>query len=271
MTRLQKILRRQRFHANIVLRQNTLATFLYLKLLNILHIRQHLRLVLFDHQVTIRSGTPDLRVAIASLGREFQALESDYPFDGKGLIIDAGGYIGTAACALSRLYPTCTIVTIEPSSRNFKTLLKNTAGIDNIRAIKAALVNDPEKTVIDLMSRGNGEWGFTIIEKPNDHKARFLESVETVRIDDILEMTGHDRVFILKMDIEGGEHAFMTGGRAWLEKVDIFLVELHERIIEGCAEAFETCNEGRTIIRESGGKLMSIADVEEHEERARLA
>jgi len=259
MNKLRKLIRRQIQHARLVFRQNPTRRFFHLKLFNVLGIRRLIPMTLFDTPVVLRSGTPDLRVALASLGREFEPLERNYPNQGEGLIIDAGGYIGTAAMALARIYPQCTIVTIEPSSENFETLAKNVEAFDNIVPIKAAIVADAGEGTMALMSRGNGEWGFTTIETPRDHPATFIERVKTITVDEILERFGHDRVFVLKMDIEGAECDLLKGASAWLDKVDILLVELHERIVAGAAEAFETSNRHRHIIRDSGGKLMSIS------------
>ena len=263
MKKISKITRRQIYHARHILRENSPLTYFYLKLLNIFRIERDVRLMLSKRPVVVRSATPDLRVALANLGREFDILAESHPHEGDALVIDAGGYIGTAAVALSRIYPGCTIVTIEPSSKNFATLQKNIAGIDNIRPVKAALVAEHGKGRIDLMSRGNGEWGFTTIQEPDDHATTFLERVETVTVEDILKRFGYERAHVLKMDIEGGEHAFMSGPNDWLDKVDIFLVELHERIIAGCTDSFERCNLERTIVRQGIGKLISIRKPDE--------
>ncbi len=258
MRKLKKLARRQIHHSRSVLAQNSARRFLYLKLLNTLGIRREISLRLHDTPVIVRSGTPDLRVALASLGKEFEPLARDFASEQEGLIIDAGGYIGTAAMALAKIYPNCTIATIEPSSENYETLVKNIEGFDNIVPIKAALVADAGEGSIDLMSRGNGEWGFTTIEKPMDHPVTFLEQVKAVTVDEILATLGYDRVFVLKMDIEGAERDLMAEASSWLDKVDILLIELHERIVAGCADMFEASNSGRHIIRDSGGKLISI-------------
>jgi FkbM family methyltransferase len=258
MKKLRKIARRQIHHSRSVLKQNSARRFLYLKLLNTLGIRRDVHLRLSDTPIIVRSATPDLRVALASLGKEFEPLAEDFPSEQKGLIIDAGGYIGTAAIALAKIYPNCTIATIEPSSENYRTLLKNIRGFDNIVPIQAALVADGGSESIDLMSRGNGEWGFTTIKKPMDHPVTFLERVKAVTVDDILSSLGFDRVFVLKMDIEGAERDLMADASSWLDRVDILLIELHERIVAGCADMFEASNGDRHIIRDSGGKLISI-------------
>jgi FkbM family methyltransferase len=242
-----------------VLRQNSVFKFLRLKLLNILGVRRDIHLTLFDTPVIVRSGTPDLRVALASLGHEFEYLARRYPSQAEGLIIDAGGYIGTAAMALAKAYPNCAIATIEPASENFETLAKNVKAFDNIVPIKAALVADPGERAINLMSRGNGEWGFTTIATPRDHPVTFLESVNTISVDEILGRLGYERVFVLKMDIEGAEYDLMKRSSTWLSKVDIFLVELHERIVPGSVDAFEACNKDRLVVRDSGGKLISVS------------
>ena len=258
MRKLRKLARRQIHHSRSVLAQNPARRLLYLKLLNTLGIRRDIHLRLSDMPVIVRSATPDLRVALASLGKEFEPLARDFPSRQKGLIIDAGGYIGTAAIALAKIYPNCTIATIEPSSENYQTLIKNIEGLDNIVPIHAALVADDGAASIDLMSRGNGEWGFTTIEKPIDHPVTFLERVKAVTVDEILASLGYDRVFVLKMDIEGAERDLMAKASSWLDKVDILLIELHERIVAGCTEMFERSNRDREIIRDSGGKLISI-------------
>lgn len=72
------------------------------------------------HSVAVRPRTHDLRVALTSLGREFDRLRSLLDPDFDGIIVDAGGYIGSAALRLSDLFPAATIVSIEPRRRPLK-------------------------------------------------------------------------------------------------------------------------------------------------------
>ncbi|MGH1479114.1 MAG: hypothetical protein ACRBM6_10415 [Geminicoccales bacterium] len=76
--------------------------------------------------MTTRSATPDPSGALASFKTEFDVLAEGHPHDGDGLMIDAGGYIGTKAIALTKVYLACTMITIEPSSKNFATQQKIT-------------------------------------------------------------------------------------------------------------------------------------------------
>ena len=65
-----------------------------------------------------------------------------YPRAVEGVIIDAGGYIGTAALTLSELFHKAHILFIEASSANFELLKRNVANSPNIQPIRAALVAD---------------------------------------------------------------------------------------------------------------------------------
>ena len=52
--------------------------------------------------IWVRSATPDLRTAIVNLTEEFDCLNQLLPEGYSGLIVDAGGYIGTAALKSSK-------------------------------------------------------------------------------------------------------------------------------------------------------------------------
>jgi hypothetical protein len=116
--------------------------------------------------ITVRTTTPDLEVAINCLNGEFDRLCAAIPALRHRLIIDAGGYIGTAAIAFARRYPNATIVTLELNTANYYILVKNTAAWPNIVTMNTALA--PEPCVSILYNRGTGEWGFTLIEKAAD-------------------------------------------------------------------------------------------------------
>ena len=62
---------------------------------------------------------------------------------------------------------------------------------------------------------------------------------------------------VFKMDIEGSEF-FLFQQNDWLEKTSILVVELHERIISGCEQAFKDANKSRFIIKSSGEKWISV-------------
>ena len=77
-----------------------------------------------NSDIWIRKNTTDLQVAIESLTGEFNVLKDYIDKDFSGVIIDAGGYIGSATLALRNLFPQAKIICLEPSEKNFQILQK---------------------------------------------------------------------------------------------------------------------------------------------------
>ena len=75
-------------------------------------------------KIFIRKGTPDLGVAISCFSGEFDIVKYLFPKDYSGIIVDAGGYIGTSTIALKQIYPKAKIIVVEPSQHNLAILKK---------------------------------------------------------------------------------------------------------------------------------------------------
>ncbi len=90
--------------------------------------------------------------------------------------------------------------------------------------------------------------GFVKIENPESgnasYKVRMADANEknafkAITIEKILEDSGRDRIGILKLDIEGAEkELFESNYKNWIEKVDVLIIELHDRIKQSCAVSF---------------------------------
>ena len=215
-----------------------------------------LKLNVKGKEIWIRRKNPDLSVAMSCFDGEFDLIKHLFPKGYTGVIVDAGGYIGTAAIAFSEMYPKATILTIEPSLDNLNILQKNIAEYPNITAIHGALLDSDDKKAI-LHNRNTGEWGFTIIKEPKDNpEASEMDEVPGFRLSSLgvkIEDIG-----ILKLDIEGGEHAIMTNDHKDLETIPVIMMELHDRIIEGCSDLFFSFSKNRIVIKDEGEKYLSI-------------
>lgn len=207
------------------------------------------------HTIWVRPGTPDLRVAFQSLRSELDILSDLLPSDFDGLLIDAGGYIGTAALALAKMYPQATIVTIEASSRNFEILQRNVAGVANIVPVNAALHAEAGLS-LNLVDRGTGAWGFSVAV--GAAAGGSLETVATVTLQQIAQRYPSKRLGIVKMDIEGGEHVLFRSGDAALESAEALFVELHDRIVPGCTDLFRAFSADRWLLNAGGEKFLSL-------------
>lgn len=207
---------------------------------------------------TLRIGSPDLKVALETLGGEFEALRDVVRPDFDGLVIDAGGYIGTAALKFASIFTKAQILTIEPSPENFAMLKHNVAAHPRIFAKQAALAPVAGET-IKLLDRGTGQWGLTIVQAPRDREgAPVLTDVRTTSLEEIAHEFPDLELGVLKLDIEGAEKALFDTSPEILREVPVIVAELHDKIVEGCKASFAVISEGRTNIRLGHEKHMTI-------------
>lgn len=210
------------------------------------------------HEIVIRTGSPDLQVALSCFQGEFDELLNAVPTLRHSLIVDAGGYIGTAAIVLAEAYPDATVVSLEPSTENFALLKRNVANYKNIIPVNKALAPKPGK--VTLRDRGTGQWGLTLVRKPDDNPAsKETEEVECTTLDQIMREFDADGIGILKLDIEGGEHALLSANTDWIDRTDAICIELHDRIVAGCSTLYREAMSGRRNMKMEGEKYISIA------------
>lgn len=183
-------------------------------------------------EVTVRTSTPDLRVAIHSLfDKEYDAIRCPDP----KTILDAGANIGTSAIFFARKYPNAKILAVEPEAGNFELLQKNVRNYKNVIPVKAAIWGSPGMRMVQ--NRFTGSWGFTVSETHKKSQATGQE-VECVTIPSLMKEYGMERIDLLKMDIEGGEKDVLENAADWIDRVGVMTVELHDRICMGCDRAF---------------------------------
>lgn len=206
-------------------------------------------------KIHVRRGTPDLAVAMDSLGGEFDELGDLIGEAFSGLIIDAGAYIGSASLALNKIFPRAHIVALEPDPENFQVLQKNVGQVPEITPIAAALVGK-ETGRIKLFDRHTGKWGLTLVQRPADSEnPTAMSEVETLSLKRLIAKWGNPAV--LKLDIEGGEHEIFSNAPELCVQIPVILAELHDSIVPGCEKLFRGLSADRTVKRDAREKLLS--------------
>lgn len=218
--------------------------------------RRSVLMSIYGNKVYIRRKTPDLTVALESLGTEFQVAKYFLPENFSGLIVDGGGYIGTASIAFSNLFPSSKIVLIEPSNDNFYISEKNVKNISNIHAENAALVVD-EKEVVSLHDRRTKEWGFSIVP---DSNLSVIQQCEIITLNQIFNIYSNLEFGLIKLDIEGYELQLIEFAGEELNRFKVIIIELHERIQKGIESSFQNFNSkfNRLFFKCEGEKYISI-------------
>ena len=224
----------------------------------VLRSKRPISVTIRSNRIFIRPNTPDLTVARECFSGEFEAaIKASRPLR-FNFVIDAGGYIGTAAIEFAKAFPDARIVTLEPSRNNFEVLRKNVRKFPNIVALNQAL--GVSKGIISLQARHTGEWGYTTVRHPADSEASvFLHNVEVTTIPTLLREFNSDGIDLLKLDIEGAEFELFSEPPAWLARTRVMIAELHNRIMPGCVDVFNQATKGRKQFYTSREKVLSVA------------
>jgi FkbM family methyltransferase len=183
--------------------------------------------------VYCRSKGPDFLVLYDLHGKK----RCDYPFPNPpGLIIDAGAHVGFASLFYANRWPSAQVIAVEPEPNNCELLRMNCSSYPNVTIIQGALWY--ERTRLRIVNPDAQSWGFRVnqraLQKSGSHP------VEAYSVSDLLNLSGHSRISLLKIDIEGAElDVFANNPHPWLDKVDAILIELHDRFRPGSRHAFE--------------------------------
>jgi FkbM family methyltransferase len=150
----------------------------------------------------------------------------------------------SSAYFLSR-FPHCDVVAIEPDPQNFELLRLNLSAYGNrAQTLRAAVWSHQTKLALSEARFGDGrEWSRQVREcNPGEDSDLF-----TVDIGSILDGSGHKRVSVLKVDIEGAEAVvFSKNYESWIDRVDNIVIEIHNnRRVGDCAEVFGKAIAGR--------------------------
>ena len=148
------------------------------------------------------------------------------------LIIDAGAYTGLSTLYYATKYPGAKIIAVEAESSNFGVLERHTSRLSKVTRVHAGLWH--RKGFLKIVDRGTGKWGFGVEEVANGEKF----DIEATDIATLLKDSGLEKIDILKLDVEGAEKfIFSHNSKPWIEKTDIMVIELHDRIIPDCTAA----------------------------------
>jgi FkbM family methyltransferase len=170
------------------------------------------------------------------------------------LIVDGGANVGYASIYFANRYPDADVVAIEPDAANFEILCENVKQYRKIQPLRAGLWDRRGMLFVD---DSLGSWGCTVSEiHPKDIAERNNPScVEALTVDDILLRSGHKRIDILKLDIEGAEREVFSGPcEKWLSLTGVMIIELHDHIKPGCSEALEHAIDGDHFVRSNRGE-----------------
>ena len=174
------------------------------------------------------------------------------PLSRPRLIIDAGANVGYASVFFAHRYPEARILAVEPEASNFALLARNTRPYENVTPIQAALWSRP--VPLEIENPAGGHWAFRMREAPEGGGG-----LPAVTVPQLMARAEAEAVDLLKIDIEGGEKALFAGESIpWLRKVRALLIELHDAVQPGCAQAFYRALRGHRFSQLTRGETLAV-------------
>jgi len=184
----------------------------------------------------LRKGSSDLSVfrnvmlnnEYALAARMFARMFGDEP----RVIVDAGANIGLATLYFKSLFPSASVICIEPESSNYRALQDNVSvnRLSNLTLVRAGLWNKRCALKVDRGFRDGLEWSARVTEI----SAAGDGDLEGIGIAELMEQAQVDHIDLFKIDIEGSERVLFDGnylGR-FLDKITCLMIELHPETVD---------------------------------------
>lgn len=117
------------------------------------------------------------------------------------------------------------IVSVEPSSKNFKYLEENTKEYDNVTRLKVAV--GAKNGSLELFECKDNDTAFSIYKTPSHTDKK--ELVKEMNMSTIMDLTEVKHIDFMKVDIEGSEFEFFSSDDFLKasENIDVIMGEIH--------------------------------------------
>jgi FkbM family methyltransferase len=127
-----------------------------------------------------------------------------------------GSYIGLSTALFAK--NSKQVIGLEASPRNYKFLEKNTSNVDNIEVKNMAATDETGEVELNLEKSQKGV--NDSILTPDSGEINQTVTVNSTRIDDLVENLGIDKLNVLKVEAEGAEPEVCSGiGDLKIDKV----------------------------------------------------
>jgi FkbM family methyltransferase len=146
------------------------------------------------------------------------------------VIIDAGANVGYSVLRLRAEYPHAFIIALEPEAANIAQFRKNCG--DDARVVLEEKALWRSNTRLRIQSFEAAHNSFQVEEAADGN-------IAAMTVCDLMTKYALPRVGLLKVDVEGSELEIFAdpSAAAWLPRVDMILVETHDRFAPGCTDA----------------------------------
>ena len=192
----------------------------------------------FNSPIYLRRSTSDIDNFIqVYLRKEYEFLP-----ERPKTILDLGGYIGLASTYLAHKYPSAKIVLVEPDPDNYTIAKLNSRQFSNIECINVGVWS--KACDLTISAKVGGDWGTMVREAQGSEQVS--PRIKAMSVMDIMSFANFESIDFLKIDIEGSEKQIFShsNSKEWIRRSKIISCELHDRMVEGCSDAFHNAMNG---------------------------
>jgi FkbM family methyltransferase len=147
------------------------------------------------------------------------------------IIVDCGGHIGLSAVWFASRFPEATLYCIEPDKSNFNLLQQNTAAYPNVICLNGGVWNKP--CHLEIQNPLSGSASFQLRELSSADSTGKPTVLRAYTIPEVLQLEEKNRLFLVKMDIEGAEAQVFLEPTPWLAQTAVMIIELHDWLMPG--------------------------------------
>lgn len=143
----------------------------------------------------------------------------DTPHKRVRAILDCGANIGVETLRFRMHNPYAEILAVEADPDNFAILKSNCRDSKRVTALHAAVWSSDTELFLRKSPDGNPE-----SSSVNTEANGF--AVPAYSIESLMRLRGWSEIDILKLDVEGAEHAIFSGDTQWLDRVNCLIFEV---------------------------------------------
>jgi FkbM family methyltransferase len=138
-------------------------------------------------------------------------------------VADVGAYHGEWTRMTKEIYPTCSVLMVEPQEGKRVRLEEVRTAIPDVR-FETALLGATEGETVDFVVM---ETGSSIFEEISDHHPRKKVEKRLTTLDALLaRTTDWNEIDLLKLDVQGYELEILRGAPACLPRTEVVLMEV---------------------------------------------